>query len=305
MSRNLLNKYVWLVETIYRAKQISFEEINAKWLDNELSEGLELPLRTFHKWRVAVEEMFGLIIDCKRKGGYHYYIANAEELQGGNIRNWLLNTISVSNLLIDNQNIKDRILLEDIPSGQEHLTNIINAMQNNLTITMTYQNYWSKSSHTFDVEPYCVKLFKQRWYVVGRTPYYDQVRIYSIDRILDLGVAYDKKFQMPKSFNPEVYFSECYGINVGENVKAETIRLKVSSAQANYVRAVPFHHSQQEVERNDNFSIFELWLRPTSDLIREILWHGNDIEVIEPTEFRNEIASTIEEMNKKYIANIE
>ena len=93
---NLLNKYVWLVETIYKAKRITFEEINERWLDNEISEGVELALRTFHKWRIAVEEMFGLIIECERKGGYHYYIANAEELKSGRIRNWLLNTISVA-----------------------------------------------------------------------------------------------------------------------------------------------------------------------------------------------------------------
>lgn len=300
MAINLLNKYVWLVETIYRAKNITFEEINAKWVDNDLSEGLELPLRTFHKWRVAVEEMFGLIIDCRRKGGYHYYIANAEELQGGNIRNWLLNTISVSNLLIDNQHIKDRILLEDIPSGQEYLADIIGAMKNGHIITMTYQNYWHKKSYSFDVEPYCVKLFKQRWYVVGRTPYYDQIRIYSLDRIMELEVDDNKNFKMPKTFSPEKYFEDCFGIVIGDGIDAETVKLKVSSTQANYIRAVPFHHSQQEVERNENFSIFELWLRPTSDLLREILWHGNDIEVLEPEWYRNEIANTIEEMNKKY-----
>ena len=45
-------------------------------MENEISEGIELALRTFHKWRIAVEEMFGLIIECERKGGYHYYIAN-------------------------------------------------------------------------------------------------------------------------------------------------------------------------------------------------------------------------------------
>jgi hypothetical protein len=111
MARNLINKYVWLVETIYKAKRITFEEINEKWLENDLSEGIELALRTFHKWRIAVEEMFGLVIECERKGGYHYYIANVNELKGNNIRNWLLNTISVSNLLIDNQHMKDRYCL--------------------------------------------------------------------------------------------------------------------------------------------------------------------------------------------------
>ena len=112
MAKNLLNKYVWLVETIYKAKRITFEEINEKWLDNDISEGVELALRTFHKWRIAVEEMFGLVIECERKGGYHYYIENASEIKSGSLRSWLLSTISVSNLLIENQNMKDRILLD-------------------------------------------------------------------------------------------------------------------------------------------------------------------------------------------------
>ena len=80
MAKNLLNKYVWLVETIYKAGRITFGEINQKWLDNDLSGGVELPLRTFHKWRIAAEEMFGLMIECERKGGYQYFISNADEI---------------------------------------------------------------------------------------------------------------------------------------------------------------------------------------------------------------------------------
>lgn len=206
MAKNLLNKYVWLVENIYRAGRITFEEINEKWLDCDLSDGVELALRTFHKWRIAVEEMFGLVIECERKGGYHYYIANSDELRDGSIRNWLLNTISVSNLLIDNQHLKDRILLENIPSGQEFLSVIIEAMKKSQCIVMTYQSYWRDESNTFEVEPYCVKLFKQRWYMLARSPYYDKVLIYSLDRILDLDIAADKRFKMPYTFDSMEFF---------------------------------------------------------------------------------------------------
>lgn len=302
MSKNLLNKYVWLVETIYRAKQISFADINAKWLECDLSEGLELPLRTFHKWRVAVEEMFGLVIDCKRKGGYHYYIANADDLKAGNIRNWLLNTVSVSNLLIENHQLKNRILLENIPSGQEYLAGVIDAMKNGYTLTITYQNYWHREAHTFDVEPYCVKLFKQRWYVVGRTPFYDQVRIYSLDRIFDMFADDKKKFIMPKIFSPEEYFEECFGIILGDDIEVKSVKLKVTAHQANYIRAVPFHFSQQETEKNEEFSIFELILRPTYDFVQELLWHGDQVEVLEPLELRKEMSKKIQAMMGKYIS---
>lgn len=300
MAKNLLNKYVWLVETIYKAKRITFEEINEKWLASDLSEGIELALRTFHKWRIAAEEMFGLAIECERKGGYHYYIANAHELKGGNIRNWLLNTISVSNVLIDNQHMKDRIMLEEIPSGQEYLYDIIEAMKHSQIINMTYQSYWRVKSNNFNVEPYCVKLFKQRWYLVARSIYNNKVMIYSLDRILTLDILADDKFKMPDSFNPTEYFSEYYGVIIDEEQTVEEVKLKVSAAQSNYLRSLPMHQSQQEIERSSEFSIFRMLVKPTYDFQQEILKNGEYIEVLEPLWLRNKIADKIKGMWNKY-----
>lgn len=303
MAKNLLNKYVWLVETIYKAERITFEEINEKWLDTELSEGVELALRTFHKWRIAIEEMFGLVIDCERKGGYHYLIANAEELNAGGIRNWLLNTISVSNLLIDNLQLKDRILLENVPSGKEYLADITEAMKKGHCINMTYQSYWQKECHSFIVEPYCVKLFKQRWYMLARSPYYDKFYIYGLDRILDLKVDPDNKFIMPSSFNPSEYFKECFGVIAGDGTKVEDVKLKVSADQANYLRSLPIHHSQLEVERTDDYSVFTLRIRPTYDFQQEILWNGEEVEVLEPLSLRHAMEEKIHRMWRKYEEN--
>ena len=300
MAKNLLNKYVWLVETIYKAKKITFEEINEKWLANDLSEGIELALRTFHKWRIAAEEMFGLIIECERKGGYHYYIANAHELKGCNIRNWLLNTISVSNVLIDNQHMKDRILLEEIPSGQEYLYDIIEAMKHSQIINMTYQSYWRTKSNNFNVEPYCVKLFKQRWYLVARSTYNNKVLIYSLDRIITLDILADEKLKMPDSFNPTEFFSEYYGVIVDEEQTVEKVTFKVTSAQANYLRSLPMHHSQQEIEKTSEFSIFQIVIKPTYDFQQEILKNGEDIEVLDPLWLRNKMANKIKGMWNKY-----
>ena len=88
---------------------------------------------------------------------------------------------------------------------------------------------------------------------------------------------------------------------VDNEIHCKRVKLKVASYQANYIRAVPLHHSQKEVERNENYSIFELWLRPSDDLTREILWHGEAIEVLAPLELRKEVANKIENMSRKYI----
>ena len=205
MATSLLNKYIWLVETIHQANRITFEEINERWLDND------------------------------------YYIANAEELKSGRIRNWLLNTISVSNLLIDNQHMKDRILLEVIPSGQEYLADIIEAMKKGYSLEMTYRSYWRETSNTFIVEPYCVKLFRQRWYMLARSPYYDKLLIYALDRIRDLKTDPDNKFKLSSSFNPSEYFDECFGVIASDGTDVEDVKLKVSASQA-YISNVLLHH---------------------------------------------------------------
>lgn len=298
MAKNLINKYVWLVDTIYRAGRITYEEINEKWLDQDM-DNKPIPLRTFHKWRIAAEDMFRLNIECERKGGYHYYIGNVEEIKRGGLRSWLLNNISISNLLLDCQSLKDRILLEDVPSGQEYLATILDAMKTNNQLCITYQSYWRDEPSTFTVYPYCIKLFKQRWYLVALSPYYEEIRIYSIDRIKDMEVE-DEHFDYPDDFDPETLFEGCIGVMVDEEFDIETVRLKVSANQSNYIRSLPMHSSQKETERNDDYSIFTLEVRPTYDFQQEILRNGSDMEVLSPESLRYEIAEKIENMSNNY-----
>jgi hypothetical protein len=299
MAKNTINKYVWLAETIYRAKKISFEEINRRWLDSDISDGETLSIRTFHKWRVAIEEMFGLIIENENSGQYRYYIQNSDELKSGSMRSWLFNTLTVSNLMMDSVSIKDKILFEEIPDGEQYLPIILEALKKNLVLGMTYQSYWRDDANTFEIEPYCLKAFKQRWYLVARSPYYDKIMIYSLDRVKWLGLT-DKNFKYPKNFYPEEFFDDCFGIIADKKVKVETVKLKVSAGQANYLRSLTLHQTQKEIERTDEYSIFTVRLRPTFDFRQEILSQGCDIEVLEPKWFRNEVAEISKHMWNKY-----
>ena len=299
MAKNLLNKYVWLVETIYKAKKITYEEINQSWLDNDLSEGNPLPLRTFHKWRIAIEEMFGLIIENEQSGRYRYYIQNADELKNGSMRSWLFNTLTVSNLMLDSVSIKDKVLFEEIPDGEQYLPDILEALKKNLVLGMTYQSFTRDEANSFEIEPYCLKAFKQRWYLVARSPYYNKIMIYALDRVQWLGLT-EKSFKYPKNFIPEEFFDDCFGIIADQNVNIETVKFKVSAGQANYLRSLRLHQSQHEIERTDEYSIFTVRLRPTFDFRQEILSQGSDIEVLEPKWFRDEVAEISKHMWNKY-----
>ena len=125
MVKDLFNKYIWLVDTIYRSRSITFEEINERWQRSSLSEGEPLPRRTFHNWRSAIEQVFDINIGCSRKGGYRYYIEHADDMERGGVRNWLLNTFAVNNLINESHHLKRRILFEQIPSGRSPGANFV------------------------------------------------------------------------------------------------------------------------------------------------------------------------------------
>ena len=299
MSKNLINKYVWLVNTIYQAKKISLKEINRRWVETDLSGGEEIPRRTFDNWKNAAEELFGLVIMCDKHDGDRYYIENRDDMDEGGFQRWLLSTISVNNTLIENKSLSDRILLENIPSGQDYLATIMEAMKKSRLLEVTYKSYWSDREHAFPIAPYCVKLFRQRWYVVGNSVYEDKIRIYALDRFLEVNIT-DEPFKYPKKFKPENYFKECFGIIHDDDYSLETVKLKVDSGQANYLRSLPMHPTQKEVERNDEYSIFTLCLRPTFDFQQELLWNGDALEVLEPLWLRKEIAGKVKRMWNNY-----
>ena len=292
MARNMISKYVWIIETIYKSGRISFKELNERWLDDDISEGVDIPKRTFNNWIIAIQETFGLFIENEGKGEYRYYIMNEEDISKNGLRTWLYNTISVSNALANCESIKDRILLEYVPSGQEYLMKILDAMKGNRILNITYHSYWKDEESNFDVEPFCVKLFRQRWYLIARSTYtyYHRQgsRIYALDRIRNLSPT-EETFEMPKDWNASELFDGAFGVIADGQTKREPIKLKVNASQANYIRDLKLHETQEEEERNEEYSIFTYYLRPTYDFQQELLWHGEDVVVLEPKWLREEL----------------
>ena len=300
MALNQMNKLVWIVETIYKARKITFEELNRRWMGHiDLSGGEAMQKRTFHKWKWNIFNTFGLLIECERTTPYRYYIDNEEDMWRGNIESWLLSTYSVSNSLAENKSIKERILLEDIPSGREYLDSILEAMKKYCFIHITYYNYWRGDTRDHYLMPLCVKFFRQRWYMVARNWPANRDVIFCLDRIRDFRLS-SHTFEYPKEFIPQEFFEGCFGVIAGDECAIQKVRLKLSPGQANYLRDLPLHESQQEIERTVEYSIFEYHVRPTFDFQQEILWNGEDIEVLEPLWLRKEIAGKIKRMWNKY-----
>ena len=280
-NAGLINRYVWFVTTIYNRGPISLAELQHRFESHFGREEI-LSERTFHRYKQAVVKLFDIDIEYNR-ARQGYMIVDREGIDNMGMRKWLIQTFSVNNILHESQELKNRILLENIPSGQQHLTTIVDAMRDGVALSMTYQSFWMDEPATFEVEPYCVKLFEQRWYMLGKSEGYDDLRIYALDRIGALEPT-ERKFKLPKKFNAEEFFADYYGIIISDkDFDVCPLALRVDSWQSNYLRTLPLHHTQVEVERNEEYSIFEYRLCPTFDFWQKLLSMGGSVEVLAPT----------------------
>jgi predicted DNA-binding transcriptional regulator YafY len=249
-----------------------------------------------------IGDIFGLYVENERCGDYRYSIENIEDITEGGLQSWLFNTFAVSNALTGCMGIKDRIQLEYVPSGELYLQPIIDAMKENRVINITYKSYWEDSQKNYDVQPLCLKLFRQRWYVIVRKNVARKdakIWICGLDRILSLQKT-EETFTMPKDWDVDAYFDGFIGVIRDEDYDKEIVKIKVNAKQANYLRDLKIHRSQQEAERNDEYSIFTYCLRPTFDFQQELLWNADKVEVLEPQWLRDEMADIIQKMLDLY-----
>ena len=294
----LFKEYIWLVNTIRKAGEdgITFAEINEKWLDTDMSEGVELARSTFNRHKDAIEDIFGIIIDCNRQNGYRYFISNADVLGEDSIQNWMLNTLTVNNIVGEALTLHDRILLQPALVEGDYLKMVIEAMKKNVKLAVDYRKYGDEEPRHLTFEPYCIKLFKQRWYILGhfhrpastdRTEA-DYFGVFSFDRILNMSLT-DDKFQMNPSFNAHAYFEECFGVLVNDDTVAQRIVIRVFGDERFYVQDLPIHKSQREIGQGEGYTDFELFMRPTIDLSTHFVSRSFLIKVLEPQWLADEI----------------
>lgn len=297
MSRNLFSRYIWLIDTIRRHGTLTREELNSLWRKTDFSNGENLPRRTFYNYRNAIEELFKISIDCN-PATFEYYI-NDGDSHGESVTDWMLNAASMSNVLTDARSVSHRIFLEDVPSSRYHLESVLNALKEQKALNFTYSPY-TRTNPSYDVvvEPYFLKLFKQRWYMTGRAVKDNTVKTYSLDRMSDVTVDHNSSFEIPEDFDGDEYFSDCYGI-VYSRGEAKQVSIRTDSRQAKYFRALPLHTSQKEMV-HDDYSIFTYRLKLTPDFVQELLSYGSKVTVIAPPELRAMMVTSLEDSLKNY-----
>lgn len=291
MVTELLQKYIWLVQTFIRSgeKGMSLGEISDRW---ESRFGTEYSRRTFNNHREAVEEVFGISILCNRSTN-RYYIPYTEDVSDESAETaWLINTFTVNNMLsLGKERLSGRVSVEDIPSGHIFLTAVMEAMTEGNEIVIGYQKYTSSETGTYTIRPYAVKEFAKRWYIIGYCLERKGMRVYGMDRIKSLDLT-DRNFRMPKDFDVDSYFATSFGIYIPDG-PGQTITFRTSHTEARFLRDLPIHKSQKEIASDNDSATFSIFVSPNKALIMEFCKYGGGLEVLGPESVRNQVAAEL------------
>lgn len=297
MSKNLFSRYIWIIDTIRRHGTITREELNRLWMQSPYSDGNPIPRRTFYNYRNDIEEIFRLTIECNPRT-FEYSIRESGDSHTDSVTDWMLNTASMSNMLTDARDIADRVFLEDVPSARHYLSTVIGAMKEYRQLNFGYSPFSRTGApKPVRLEPYFLKIFRLRWYVTGRNIAENKIKTYALDRMTDVAVG-SEKFEIPPDFDAEAYFRDAFGIVFSQGETRKVI-IRTDPRQAKYFRALPLHHSQDEM-LHDSYSIFTYHLRLTPDFVQELLSYGPKVTVLAPTELRAMITTSLRESLQNY-----
>lgn len=286
-------RYIWLLDTIKQSKiPLTFEDIVRIWEGSPYAYMGGLPIRTFHEHRKGIEEMFGVVIECDKSRGYIYYIKNPEVLMQNPYAQLLLRKYSVPQDFTTFNMMRDRILLEEIPHGTTYFDDVVMSMRTNTELIIDYQRYEGQRE-TLTIQPYFMKVYNRRWYVLGYIKETESIRHLALDRFIDLKKTY-VKFVFPKDFIPRKYYDHVVGIYVNEDLPVVNLKIRVYGVQTEYMRMLPLHKSQREgASKYGEFAEFSYRVCLTPELKSKILALGSNVEVLEPLEYREEIENEI------------
>lgn len=292
-------KYIWLLDTLLSSDcPLTFEEIWLLWgLDHK--DDSDLSIRTFHEHRKGIKEMFGVDIECDRSKNV-YYVKNPEVLDENKLGKWLLNKYSIPKDFATFNGLRDRVLLEEIPLGQAFLDPIMEAMLDNLELKIDYQQYKVDQRQEFHMQPYALKVFNRRWYLLGHLKEQEELRTIALDRILNLKVLANS-FKIPEDFDARKYFANVVGIYANKDLPIEKVQIRAYGDQAEYLRSTPLHKSQSEVRsKHGELAEFTYRLCVTPELVSQLLAMGEKVEVLEPQKLREEMKNRINNMSTYY-----
>lgn len=304
-KRGYISRYLLILKKLKAKPFSSFEELQSyfdnqvdylQMLDDTLNVGFSK--RTFQRDIKEIRNIFG--VDVEYSKSQKGYFISQSEMENMNFQR-MIEAFDMFNSLNLAQDLKPFIHLEKRrPLGTENLYGLLHAIKNKLQIKFSYQKFWEDESNIRTVEPYALKEFKNRWYVLAKDMTDDIIKSFALDRLTNLDIT-KKSFDYPKTFDIEENYRYCFGIISPNGKKPEEIILSFDPYQGKYIKSLPLHDTQQILIDNDKELQVKLKLCITFDFVMELLSFADNMKVIKPKSLIKEIKQAHERAAKLYL----
>ncbi len=186
--------------------------------------------------------------------------------------------------------------------GKEHFMPLFYAIKNKIVLKINYHPFYPDKEIEYSIHPYFLKQYNERWFLFGLNSEENKLKNLALDRITRIETTELDYQDTGIDFENE-YFGKIIGVTlIKEEVETDVI-LKVRKNRWGYLRTKPLHESQKllnEPNINDNFVTIKIHIIPNFELYSNLLFYGEDIEVVKPAKIRKKILSLIDNMRNNY-----
>lgn len=302
-KRGYISRYLLILKKLKVKPYSTYEELQT-YIDNQFdflqmqddTLNVGFSKRTLQRDIKEIRNVFGIDIEYS-KTNKGYYISQSET-ENMNFQR-MIEAFDMFNSLNLAQDLTPFILLEKRrPQGTENLYGLLHAIKNKLKIKFTYQKFWEEELSQRLVEPYALKEFKNRWYIMAKDSKDNNIKSFALDRLTNLEIT-NQTYQYPDNYSVEQSYRYCFGI-IGSNGEPKDIILSFSPFQGKYIKSLPLHETQQVLVDNDKETRIKLKLCLTHDLIMELLSFGNNMKVIEPKSLADQVKKAHKDAHEQY-----
>lgn len=303
-KRAYISRYLLILKKLKVKPYSTYLEIQA-YIENQfeymqmLDEDFQIgsSKRTLQRDITEIRNVFGVDIEYSKsqKG----YFINQNEAENMNFQR-MMEAFEIFNSLNIAQDLAPFVHLEKRkPQGTENLYGLLHAIKNNFQIKFEYQKFWEEESQQRLAEPYALKEFKSRWYIIAKDNKDATVKSFALDRLTHLEIS-NRKFDFPKNYNIEESYRYCFGIISPNEEEPQDILLSFDPYQGKYIKTLPLHESQQVIIYNEKELQVKLKLCVTHDLLMELLSFGDNVKVLQPKSLAEEIKLAHQKAFKQY-----
>jgi predicted DNA-binding transcriptional regulator YafY len=303
-KRAFLSRYILIIKIIKAKPYITLKEIERQ-LENKLGVLIEkdetmnvgLSKRTIGRDIKDIRNLFDIDIEyVKKQKGYIIHQNNMED----NYFDQMIEAVDIFNALNLAQNAAPFIHLEKRrPQGTEHLFGLLHAIKNKYQVGFVYQKFWEDKPSLRLVEPFALKEFKNRWYLMAKDNKDNRVKSFALDRLSNLDIT-NKPFESPIHYNIEENYKYCFGIINPDDEPPQDVVLSFEPTQGKYIKTLPLHHTQKVLVDNEDELRIQLKLCLTFDFTMELLSHGDNVKVLQPKVLVEEIKAAHEKAAGQY-----